>query len=646
MALPGSLTPDTPARPLSCKTPVRTSPGSADGTPLPPSDAGPLSPQPPPYSSLFGEDSPSDPLKRPPHSSPATFTPALHPSTPVGQDGLRGSADPHHRPGTPASAHYTEAASLPLTNDSIIYGKMLELEDLVSSVQHTLYSQTRAYRDVTSQLSEISHTLSRLQTEPPAKATAPSELVSPPPPPPSRVTAAEPLPSSAASARQLASMLTDLDLSYPSPMAVAPTPMTPRLRRSPSDHATPVPHRPVPAASRAMLVECYSEDEAADKDEASGEDEGEPDEADATYNRINDILQSLIDNASEAINTKSGSYLDDLTIAQAEQDDEYLTTYRKQVALVSPGGESLDLAEEETADDNTAPAPTSTESTVPESTAPEDGVEVQFWCKVVKKGRVLQESLDQLRQDAGAVGGKARLPVPDEVVSEHQLHNRLVIPLMTAATPNRPFPSPFSPAIAPDAKYSAGFSPRASVGRFRTSIRKSLIGANAPVDLFSEEDGVVTTTGPKDVQSAAEYAEGRQVDHHHQSPSAKETTRSFVNMLYWTLLFTIGALLLDSFICNVAGHQVLGLIDHIHATTEADDRIEDDDFDSDADEVMAALEAERRQHGGGDGPVVTEPVSTPSSRTGSDHYYNPHRPLPESWPAEYAEGPIVEEIDD
>ncbi|KAJ2478090.1 hypothetical protein EV174_004415 [Coemansia sp. RSA 2320] len=38
---------------------------------------------------------------------------------------------------------------------------------------------------------------------------------------------------------------------------------------------------------------------------------------------------------------------------------------------------------------------------------------------------------------------------------------------------------------------------------------------------------------------------------------------SMISLLYWTLLFTLGALMLDSFLCQVAGKRVMGTVDKI-----------------------------------------------------------------------------------
>ncbi|KAJ2797661.1 hypothetical protein H4R20_005103 [Coemansia guatemalensis] len=43
---------------------------------------------------------------------------------------------------------------------------------------------------------------------------------------------------------------------------------------------------------------------------------------------------------------------------------------------------------------------------------------------------------------------------------------------------------------------------------------------------------------------------------------------SVFSLLYWTLLFTLGALMLDSFLCQIAGKRVMGTVDKMaHAET-------------------------------------------------------------------------------
>ncbi|KAJ2351026.1 hypothetical protein GGF43_004150 [Coemansia sp. RSA 2618] len=51
---------------------------------------------------------------------------------------------------------------------------------------------------------------------------------------------------------------------------------------------------------------------------------------------------------------------------------------------------------------------------------------------------------------------------------------------------------------------------------------------------------------------------------------------SMVSLLYWTLLFTLGALMLDSFLCQVAGKRVMGTVDQIAHTGGDAGEISDD----------------------------------------------------------------------
>ncbi|KAJ2497343.1 hypothetical protein GGH96_005189 [Coemansia sp. RSA 1972] len=51
---------------------------------------------------------------------------------------------------------------------------------------------------------------------------------------------------------------------------------------------------------------------------------------------------------------------------------------------------------------------------------------------------------------------------------------------------------------------------------------------------------------------------------------------SVVSLLYWTLLFTLGALMLDSFLCQMAGKRVMGTVDRIaHTDNDAADLSDD-----------------------------------------------------------------------
>ncbi|KAJ2539479.1 Nucleolar GTP-binding protein 1, partial [Coemansia sp. RSA 1853] len=56
---------------------------------------------------------------------------------------------------------------------------------------------------------------------------------------------------------------------------------------------------------------------------------------------------------------------------------------------------------------------------------------------------------------------------------------------------------------------------------------------------------------------------------------------SVVSLLYWTLLFTLGALMLDSFVCQVAGKRVMGTVDRIaHTDNDAADLSDDAGYSS------------------------------------------------------------------
>ncbi|KAJ2453104.1 hypothetical protein EV183_002444 [Coemansia sp. RSA 2336] len=70
-------------------------------------------------------------------------------------------------------------------------------------------------------------------------------------------------------------------------------------------------------------------------------------------------------------------------------------------------------------------------------------------------------------------------------------------------------------------------------------------------------------------------------DRWHQHTEVVATTQShgllnMVSLLYWTLLFTLGALMLDSFVCQVAGKRVMGAVDKI--SLEAD--MSDEDYEN------------------------------------------------------------------
>ncbi|CAG8452205.1 10853_t:CDS:2 [Paraglomus occultum] len=44
------------------------------------------------------------------------------------------------------------------------------------------------------------------------------------------------------------------------------------------------------------------------------------------------------------------------------------------------------------------------------------------------------------------------------------------------------------------------------------------------------------------------------------------TTRTFMNLMYWTFLFTLGSLVLDAWLCEVAGRQVIRMVDMLKPT--------------------------------------------------------------------------------
>jgi len=49
-------------------------------------------------------------------------------------------------------------------------------------------------------------------------------------------------------------------------------------------------------------------------------------------------------------------------------------------------------------------------------------------------------------------------------------------------------------------------------------------------------------------------------DTSHTPRSLTSTTRSFMNLMYWTFLFTLGTLVLDAWLCEVAGQQVIRMV--------------------------------------------------------------------------------------
>lgn len=52
----------------------------------------------------------------------------------------------------------------------------------------------------------------------------------------------------------------------------------------------------------------------------------------------------------------------------------------------------------------------------------------------------------------------------------------------------------------------------------------------------------------------------------HQSNGVKSTFRTFMNLMYWTFLFTLGSLVLDAWLCEVAGRQVIRMVDSLKPT--------------------------------------------------------------------------------
>lgn len=47
------------------------------------------------------------------------------------------------------------------------------------------------------------------------------------------------------------------------------------------------------------------------------------------------------------------------------------------------------------------------------------------------------------------------------------------------------------------------------------------------------------------------------------SREATSTTRTFMNLMYWTFLFTLGSLVLDAWLCEVAGRQVIRVVESL-----------------------------------------------------------------------------------
>ncbi|KAJ1812814.1 hypothetical protein LPJ60_006477, partial [Coemansia sp. RSA 2675] len=79
---------------------------------------------------------------------------------------------------------------------------------------------------------------------------------------------------------------------------------------------------------------------------------------------------------------------------------------------------------------------------------------------------------------------------------------------------------------------------------------------------------------PDSIEEYESSCEGRVVQQSAPSSGRDMTLRSaddngasglvsMISLLYWTLLFTLGALMLDSFLCQVAGKRVMGTVDKI-----------------------------------------------------------------------------------
>ncbi|KAJ1973989.1 hypothetical protein H4R34_004889 [Dimargaris verticillata] len=580
---------------------------------LPPAE--PLADPPPPYSSIF-TDVASEETKRPPHSSPVVPT----------------------RPGPlvdhSSSVHYSSDC-LPLNStpteavarDDLIYGKMLELEGLVSSVQHTLNSQTRAYHDVSHQLFEINEALGHLRSTPTEESLVPGSDL-------------DHTPTDTA---ELSALLAQTNLSYTS----TPLPesrrsvthmQTGELAESPSSTSTPSNAVESPVRSKMNSTSEVNTETASDN------------EAEQTYTRINTMLQNLIDSASSALQNKDPVTLDPQDLARAEEMDEYLGAYQKQLTLVQPAEPCTPTQGSPVLPPAADPSPVpTTEALVDVDYGSEDdsdgNVEVQFWCKVVKKSRNLQESLAHARTGHKSTAGTKPAV---ELLTEHQLQNALLVPLLAAGSPSHRLPSPFTPS--PLAKNRSETSPApsafSSVKRIRRSIRQSLVGTDlalfepgAPVDTSAPQSlvphGSQDTTSPP-TQALAASAQGPTALA--RSPSAKDTARNFVTMMYWTLLFTLGAILLDAFICNIAGHQVLGMIDHIQKTqTEQDEKDETPSNNK-------ALESGDESSGLSDldQPCITEISPAAVAALGEASTLRPVG----QWFDQYVDNLIIEEIED
>ncbi|KAJ2786647.1 hypothetical protein GGI15_001362 [Coemansia interrupta] len=67
-----------------------------------------------------------------------------------------------------------------------------------------------------------------------------------------------------------------------------------------------------------------------------------------------------------------------------------------------------------------------------------------------------------------------------------------------------------------------------------------------------------------------------------------------VSLLYWTLLFTLGALMLDSFLCQVAGKRVMGTVDKISQSDGTQEKDRTKKGGAIAESTVASLRADER----------------------------------------------------
>ncbi|RHZ44214.1 hypothetical protein Glove_750g14 [Diversispora epigaea] len=64
------------------------------------------------------------------------------------------------------------------------------------------------------------------------------------------------------------------------------------------------------------------------------------------------------------------------------------------------------------------------------------------------------------------------------------------------------------------------------------------------------------------------------------SRGVKSTLRTFMNLMYWTFLFTLGSLVLDAWLCEVAGRQVIRMVDSLKPAQPFGMIYEDGDYRS------------------------------------------------------------------